>query len=84
MQMMIVGPMSMKVPSTSISTLISSRMMIGFSEIVFIQATSEAGTLRNAISQEKAPAMPMIRSTIAVVRTAPKVACLKSFQFICR
>ncbi len=82
--MMIVGPMSMKVPSTSIRTLISSRMMIGFSEIVFIQATSAAGTFRKAISQEKAAAMPMISSTIAVVRTAPKVACMKSFQVICR
>ncbi len=62
----------------------SSRTTIGFSEIVFIQATSEAGTLRNAISQENAPAMPMMSSTIAVVRTAPKVACLKSFHVIWR
>ncbi len=58
--------------------------MIGFSEIVFIQSIKAAGTLRNAISQEKAAAMPMMSRTMAVVRTAPKVAWTKSCQLICR
>ena len=58
--------------------------MIGFSEIVFIQSISAAGTFRNAISQEKAAAMPMMSRTMAVVRTAAKVACTKSCQVICR
>ena len=44
--MMIVGPMSMKVPSSSISTLSSSSTTSGLSEMAFIQATSAAGTLQ--------------------------------------
>ena len=44
--MMIVGPMSMKVPSNSIRTLSSSRMTSGLSEMAFIQAISAAGTLQ--------------------------------------
>ena len=82
--MMIVGPMSMKVPSSSISTLSSSSTISGLSEMVFIQATSAAGTFRNAISHEKAAAVPMTSSTIAVVRTAPMVAWTKSSQLIWR
>ena len=69
-QMMIIGAMSMKVPSTSRMTLISSRMMIGLSEIAPMAATVICGTCRKAISQPKAPAVPMTSSTIAVVRTA--------------
>ncbi len=75
--MMIVGPMSMKVPSSSMIMLSKSRMTSGFSDTAFIEATRAAGTLRKAMSQEKAAAMPMISSTIAVVRTAPSVASTK-------
>ncbi len=59
--MMIVGPMSIKVPSKSIRTLRRRRIMIGLSDSPCIQSTSVAGTRRNAISQEKAAAVPMMR-----------------------
>ena len=82
--MMIVGPMSMNVPRKSIRRLSRSSTTSGLSETAFIEAISAAGTLRKAISQENAAAMPMMRSTIAVVRTAPWVACTKASQLICR
>ena len=59
-------------------------MTSGFSDTAFIEATSAAGTFRNAISHEKAAAMPMMSSTMAVVRTAPIVAWMKPSQVICR
>ena len=75
MAMMIVGPMSMKVPRNSRMRLMSSRMTSGFSDSAPIQSISCAGMCRYAISQAKEAAVPMMSSTIAVVRTAPSVAC---------
>jgi hypothetical protein len=46
----------------------------------FISAIVAAGTCRKAISQPKAPAVPITSSTIAVVRTAPSVASTKPRQ----
>ena len=78
---MISGAMSMKVPSTSRMTLISSKVMIGSSVIPRMKATVCAGTCSSAISQPKAVAVPMISMTIPVVRTAPPTASRKPDQF---
>jgi hypothetical protein len=80
--MMIMGAMSMKVPSTRSARLIIRSTAMGSSDTAFIAAVMVAGTCRKAMSQPKAPAVPMTRSTIAVVRTAPSVASTKPARSI--